>query len=272
MGTRFLPATKALPKEMFPIVDKPVMQYIVEEAISAWCTEIIIVTGRSKRAIEDHFDSNPELEQRLDIAGKFDYLKKVKWASQMANIVYVRQPYPKGDGDAILRAKNLIGDEPFFVSFWEELVDNTSSAAQQLVQKYEQLCAPIIATAPVEEEKVSSYGILEMEETGVVTKFLEKPQPTDTNSRQSAIGKYVLTPDIFDYLEKASSSVGDGEIRLADALIDMQKDRDIYGLEVQWTRYDTGSKIGYLKASIAYAMKHDDIREELQTFIKNISS
>ena len=272
MGTRFLPATKALPKEMFPIVDKPVMQYIVEEAISAWCTEIIIVTGRSKRAIEDHFDSNPELEQRLDIAGKFDYLKKVKWASQMANIVYVRQPYPKGDGDAILRAKNLIGDEPFFVSFWEELVDNTSSAAQQLVQKYEQLCAPIIATAPVEEEKVSSYGILEMEETGVVTKFLEKPQPTDTNSRQSAIGKYVLTPDIFDYLEKASSSVGDGEIRLADALIDMKKDRDIYGLEVQWTRYDTGSKIGYLKASIAYAMKHDDIREELQTFIKNISS
>lgn len=161
MGTRFLPATKALPKEMFPIVDKPVMQYLVEEAISAGCTEIIIVTGRSKRAIEDHFDSNPELEQRLDDSGKFDYLRKVKGLNEMANIVYVRQPYPKGDGDAILRTKNLIGDEPFLVLFGDDIIDNEVSAAEQLIKKHEETQSSVIATVGVRDEEVSSYGILE---------------------------------------------------------------------------------------------------------------
>jgi len=273
MGTRFLPATKALPKEMFPIVDKPVMQYLVEEAISAGCTDIIIVTGRSKRAIEDHFDSNIELEERLDKTGKFDYLKKVKWLNEMANIVYVRQPYPKWDGDAILRAKNLVWDEPFLVLFGDDIIDNDVSAAEQLIQKYEELWDPVIATVGVSEQEVSSYGMLEGElmwDTTRVTKFLEKPQPSQTSSRTAVIGKYVLTPDIFNYLENAKSSVGDGEIRLADAFIAMQKDRDIYGLQVQGTRYDAGSKIGYLKACIAYAMKDPELKNEIQDFIKNI--
>lgn len=270
MGTRFLPATKALPKEMFPIVDKPVMQYIVEEAISAGCEDIIIVTWRSKRAIEDHFDSNPELEQRLDDSWKFDYLKKIKKLNEMANIVYVRQPYPKGDGDAILRAKNLIWDEPFLVLFWEEIVDNDPSAAEQLVERYKQIESPVIATAWVPEEKVSSYGILETTESGVVSKFIEKPKPSETSSRQSAIWKYILTPDIFNYLENAKSSVWDGEIRLADAFIDMQKQRDIYGLEVEWDRYDAGSKIWYLEACIAYAMKDPELKDELMEFIKTL--
>lgn len=270
MGTRFLPATKALPKEMFPIVDKPVMQYIVEEAISAGCTEIIIITGRSKRAIEDHFDSNPELEQRLDDSGKFDYLQKVKGLNDIANIVYVRQPYPKGDGDAILRAKNLIWDEPFLVLFGEELIDNDPSAAQQLVSKYNDTTAPVIATARVKEEEVSKYWILEMNEQWIVEKFLEKPQAHETLSRQSAIGKYILTPDIFSYLENAQSSVWDGEIRLADAFISLQKHRAIYGLEVDGTRYDAGSKVWYLKASIAYALKHDDLKDEILDFIKTL--
>lgn len=270
MGTRFLPATKALPKEMFPIVDKPVMQYIVEEAISAGCTEIIIITGRSKRAIEDHFDSNPELEQRLDDSGKFDYLQKVKGLNDMANIVYVRQPYPKGDGDAILRAKNLIWDEPFLVLFGEELIDNDPSAAQQLVSKYNDTTAPVIATARVKEEEVSKYWILEMNEQWIVEKFLEKPQVHETLSRQSAIGKYILTPDIFSYLENAQSSVWDGEIRLADAFISLQKHRVIYGLEVDGTRYDAGSKIWYLKASIAYGLKHHDLKDEILDFIKTL--
>lgn len=270
MGTRFLPATKALPKEMFPIVDKPVMQYIVEEAISAGCTDIIIVTGRSKRAIEDHFDSNPELEQRLDDSWKFDYLKKVQWLNNMANIVYVRQPYPKGDGDAILKAKNLIGDEPFLVLFWEELIDNDITAGQQLVEKFESVAAPVIATAQVNKEKVSSYGILEMLEDGKVDKFLEKPKPTETNSRHSAIWKYVLTPDIFKYLEKTWSSVWDWEIRLADAFIDMQKEQDIYGLEVEWERYDAGSKVWYLKACINYGLKDDTMKDEIRDFLKTL--
>ncbi len=273
MGTRFLPATKALPKEMFPIVDKPVMQYLVEEAISAGCEEIIIVTGRSKRAIEDHFDSNFELEERLDNSGKFDYLRKVKNLNEMANIVYIRQPYPKGDGDAILRAKNLIGDEPFLVLFGDDIIDNEVSAAQQLIAKHEQTASPVIATVWVEEDEVSSYGMLEWERSGdttKVTKFLEKPKAHETDSRTAVIGKYVLTPDIFNYLENAKSFVWDGEIRLADAFIAMQKERDIYGLEVEWIRYDAGSKVGYLKACIAYAIKDDELKDEILEFMNKI--
>ncbi len=273
MGTRFLPATKALPKEMFPIVDKPVMQLLVEEAIAAGCEEIIIVTGRSKRAIEDHFDSNPELEQRLDNSWKFDYLRKVKNLNEMANIVYVRQPYPKWDGDAILRTKNLIWDEPFLVLFWDDIIDNEVCAAQQLIEKHEETNAPVIATVWVEEREVSSYGMLEWECSGnttKVTRFIEKPRPSETDSRTAVIGKYVLTPDMFAYLESASSSVWDWEIRLADAFISMLQDRDIYGLEVEWTRYDTGDKVWYLKACIAYAMKDETLKHDLQDFIKTL--
>lgn len=271
-GTRFLPATKALPKEMFPIIDKPVMQYLVEEAISAGCTDIIIVTGRSKRAIEDHFDSNPELEERLDKSGKFDYLKKVKLVANGANIVYVRQPYPKGDGDAILRTKNLIWDEPFLVLFWDDIIDNEVTAAEQLVAKFQEVQAPVMATIPVSDAEVSSYGIVEWEannDTVKVSKFLEKPRANETKSRYWVIGKYVLTPDIFQYLENAGSSVGDGEIRLADAFIEKNKTSPIYALEVKGERYDTGSKIGFLKACIAFAMKHDELREELKDFMKS---
>ena len=273
MGTRFLPATKALPKEMFPIVDKPVMQYLVEEAIWAGCTDIIIVTGRSKRAIEDHFDSNFELEERLDKSGKFDYLKTVKGLNEMANIVYIRQPYPKGDGDAILRAKNLIWDEPFLVLFWDDLIDNDPSAAQQLVASYEQKSASVIATIEVPQSEVSSYGILEWKKDDSlfsVARFFEKPKNNETTSRNAAIGKYVLTPSIFDYLEKAEGWLWDGEIRLADALELMRQSEDIYGLEVEGTRYDAGSKLWFLKASIWYAMKRPDLRDDLVEFIKSL--
>lgn len=258
---------------MFPVVDKPVMQYLVEEAIAAGCEDIIIITGRSKRAIEDHFDSNQELEQRLDDSGKFDYLRKVKSLNEMANIVYVRQPYPKGDGDAILRTKNLIWDEPFLVLFWDDIIDNDVTAAEQLIAKHEETWAPVIATVWVRDDEVSSYGMLEWEldgDTTKVTKFLEKPDASQTDSRTAVIGKYVLTPDIFTYLESAKSSVWDWEIRLADAFIEMNKNRDIYGLEVQGTRYDTGSKIGYLEACIAYAMKDPELKDELKKFIKTL--
>ncbi len=270
MGTRFLPATKALPKEMFPIVDKPVMQYLVEEAIGAGCEDIIIVTGRSKRAIEDHFDSNPELETRLDDSWKFDYLKKIQSVWKQANIVYVRQPYPLGDGDAILRTKNLIGDEPFLVLFWDDIIDNDPSAAQQLIEKFTQVDAPVIATVQVPENEVSRYGIVETDSDNRVTKFIEKPKIGQTPSTQAAIGKYVLTPDIFWYLENAESSLWDGEIRLADAFIAMQQNQDIYALEVEGTRYDTGNQLGYLKACIAYAMKDPDIAQELREFLRKI--
>lgn len=273
-GTRFLPATKALPKEMFPIIDKPVMQILVEEAISAGCTEIIIVTGRSKRAIEDHFDSNFELEERLDKAGKFDYLKTVKGLNNMANIVYVRQPYPKGDGEAILRTKNLVGDEPFLVLFWDDIIDNEKSAGQQLVETFERKNAPVIATVEVPESEVSNYGILESTEAGkknfIVEKFLEKPKQWETNSKSAAIWKYVLTPDIFNYLEEATPGCWDGEIRLADALELMRQKRDIYGESIDWDRYDTWSKIGFLKATVAYALKNDELKDEFREFLQEL--
>ena len=195
MWTRFLPATKALPKEMFPILDKPVMQILVEEAISAWCTDIIIVTWRSKRAIEDHFDSNFELEERLDKSWKFEYLKTIKWLNTMANIVYVRQPYPKWDWEAILRTKNLIWDDPFLVLFWDDIVDNDISAASQLVWKYEEKNSPIIATVNVTDSEVSNYWIVETVENDncfKVNKFLEKPNQSETSSRRWVIWKYVL--------------------------------------------------------------------------------
>lgn len=273
-GTRFLPATKALPKEMFPIIDKPVMQLLVEEAISAGCTDIIIVTGRSKRAIEDHFDSNPELEERLDKSGKFDYLKTVQSLNNMANIAYIRQPYPRWDGEAILRAKNLIGDEPFLVLFWDDIVDGEKSAASQLIEAYQRKNAPIISTIEVSKKQVSSYGIVESiddsKDIFSVDKFLEKPDHTETTSRHWVIGKYVLTPDIFDYLEQATPGKKDGEIRLADAFELMRQEKDIYGLKVVGDRYDTWDKLGFIKATISLALKRDDLKDDLEKFLKKV--
>lgn len=273
MGTRFLPATKALPKEMFPIIDKPVMQILVEEAISAGCEEIIIVTGRSKRAIEDHFDSNFELEERLDKSGKFDYLRLIQGVNQLANIVYVRQPYPAWDGEALLRTKNLIWDEPFLVLFWDDIVDNTPSAAAQLVEQFIQRNSPIIWTGEVLWTEIHHYGILESKESWVSTfkvdKFLEKPCLWETDSRSAVIGKYVLTSDIFDYLEKVWSNKN-WELRLADGLELMRREKDIFWYKVQGTRFDTGSKIGYLKAVIHYWLKNPEIKDELKKYLKNI--
>lgn len=276
MWTRFLPATKALPKEMFPIIDKPVMQMLVEEAISAWCEEIIIVTWRSKRAIEDHFDANIELEERLDRSWKFDYLKIVKWLNTMANIVYVRQPYPKWDWDAILRTKNLIGDEPFLVLFWDDLIDNDEiSAAKQLVKAYEKTHTPIICSMQVSDDKVSNYGILEttMHDSDIfkVEKFLEKPKASETKSRNANIWKYVLTPDIFSYLEKSKPLNNDWETRLIDAFEILRQEKEINWLKIKWDRYDTWRPFWFLKACIAYALKREDIKDNLIDYIKSLN-
>jgi UTP--glucose-1-phosphate uridylyltransferase len=258
---------------MFPIIDKPVMQMLVEEAISAWCTEIIIVTWRNKRAIEDHFDANPELEEKLDKSWKFDYLEIVKWINKLANIVYVRQPYPKGDGEAILRTKNLIWDEPFLVLFWDDIIDNEISAAKQLVDTFYRKSNPIISTILVSDEEVSSYGIIEVKnsewDTFSISKFLEKPQANETSSRFGVIWKYVLTPDIFDFLEKAPVWK-DGELRLADAFELMRNEKDIYGLKIKWNRYDTWSKIGFLKATVHYALKNDELKDDFKKYLQEI--
>lgn len=273
-GTRFLPASKALPKEMFPLIDKPVMQYLVEEAISVWCEEIIIVTGRNKRAIEDHFDANFELEKKLEESNKFESLEKIKHLNSMANIVYVRQPYPRWDWDAILRAKPFLGNEPFLVLFWDDIIHSEVSAATQLVAEYGRKNSPVIATVRVSDEEVSSYGIIESNTSYgnafVVDKFLEKPQPNQTNSRYWVVWKYILNSHIFEYLQKLAHTRPVDEIKLADAFELMRKEKDIYGIDIQWERYDTGSKIGFLKATLVFGLKNQELWDELRDFIKKL--
>lgn len=270
-GTRFLPATKAQPKEMLPIVDKPVIQYLVEEAVASGIKDIIIITGRWKRSIEDHFDASFELEKTLVEKGKTKELALVEKVSNLANIAYVRQPLPRGDGDAILRAKHFIGNEPFLVLFGDDLVDGKKPAALQLIEAYNRKNSTVIALEKVTDDKVSSYWIIEARESDeklhTVNKFLEKPKASETDSRLGVIGKYVLSPDIFDYLEKAPAGK-DWEIRLADAFELMRQEKDIYGLEIEWARYDTGDKLGFLKASIDFALKRDDLWDDLREFLK----
>lgn len=272
-GTRFLPATKAQPKEMLPIVDKPVIQYLVEEAVSAGITDIIIVTGRGKRSIEDHFDMSFELEKTLVEKGKIKELEEVEKISNLARIAYVRQPVPRGDGDALLRARALVGNEPCLVLFGDDLIRGEHSGAEQLVEAYEKKRCPIIALEKITDKRVSSYGIFEPESSDgrlhKMKRFLEKPQPTETSSRLGVIGKYIITPEVFDYLEMEGAWASkDGEIRLADAFSRMVKDQSIYGLEMEWERYDTGDKFGFLKATIDYALAREWLGNELLTFLK----
>jgi len=271
-GTRFLPATKAQPKEMLPIVDKPVIQYLVEEAVASGIEDIIIITGRGKRSIEDHFDASFELEKTLVEKWKTKELNLVESISNLANIAYVRQPLPRWDWDAILRAKQFIWDEPFLVLFWDDLVDGETPASSQLINAFYRKNAPIIALEKVSDEKVSSYWIIETkyseDNLHKVSKFLEKPLYNETTSRLWVIWKYVLTPDIFEYLEK-SNSWKDWEKRLADAFAMMIKDKDIYWLEIEWKRYDTWDKFGFLKATIDFALKREDLWDDLREFLKS---
>ena len=273
-GTRFLPATKAQPKEMLPIVDKPVIQYLVEEAVAAWITDIIIVTGRGKRSIEDHFDMSFELEKTLVEKWKIKELAEVEKISNLAHIAYVRQPVPRGDGDALLRARALIGDEPCLVLFGDDLIKWEETGAEQLVAAFQKNNAPIIALERVSDKRVSSYGIIEPSFSDghihTVAKFLEKPKPGDTDSRLGVIGKYIITPEVFDYLAQDGSCASkDGEIRLADAFERMVQDGGkIYGLEMKWDRYDTGDKFGFLKATIDYALDQEDLDPQLIEFLK----
>jgi UTP--glucose-1-phosphate uridylyltransferase len=272
--TRFLPATKAQPKEMLPIVDKPVIQILVEEAVSAGITDIIIVTGRGKRSIEDHFDMSFELEKTLVEKGKIKELAEVEKVSHLARIAYVRQPIPRGDGDALLRARNLIGDEPCLVLFGDDLIRGEKTGAEQLMEAFEQCQGPVMALEKVADKRVSSYGIVETKHTDwllhEVSKFLEKPKPEETSSRLGVIGKYIITPEVFDYLEQDNAGASkDGEIRLADAFERMVQDgKWVYGLEMIGDRYDTGDKFGFLKATIDYALAREDLGEQLREFLK----
>ncbi|MBI5413263.1 UTP--glucose-1-phosphate uridylyltransferase GalU [Candidatus Peregrinibacteria bacterium] len=272
-GTRFLPVTKAQPKEMLPIVDKPVIQYLVEEAVAAGIEEIIIVTGRGKRSIEDHFDYSYELEQTLVERGKRELIKEVRKIAEMAKFVYVRQPQPLGDGHAILCAKEVIGNEPFVVLFGDDLVDSKVPAIGQLIKVYEKTNVPVIALEKIDKKKSKKYGMIESEKSEgrlhLIKNLVEKPDPKHAPSDLAIIGKYVLTPDVLESLEHAGKGK-DGEIRLIEAFRLLLGKVPFYGYEIEGKRYDTGDKLGFLEATIDYALKRDDVGPGLRQYLKKI--
>lgn len=273
-GTRFLPATKAQPKEMLTVVDKPVIQYLVEEAVASGIEEIIFITGRGKHSIEDHFDHSFELEFNLVEKGKHDLLKEIKKISKLAKFSYVRQPLPLGDGDAILRAKNLINNEPFVVLFGDDLVDSKIPCLKQLMKIYEKYGDSVVALEKVPKKDVVSYGVisgfLTEDKTYQIKNIIEKPSLKEAPSNLIIIGKYVLTPDIFDYLEKLSAGLQNNEIRLANALKFMLQNSPVYGYEFDGKRYDCGSKLGFLQAQIELGLKHSEVKKQFRQYLKGL--
>ena len=270
LGTRFLPATKAMPKEMLPILDKPTIQYIVEEAVAAGIEDIIIVTGRHKRAIEDHFDHQVELELNLKRKEKYDVLEKVNFSTNLANIFYIRQKEPNGLGHAIHTAKQFIGDEPFAVLLGDDIVESDTPSIKQLMDMYDKVEGPIIGVKTVPDNEVSRYGIIEYssvdENLYNVSKMYEKPDLSETDSRLAIMGRYVLTADVFDELEKGKIGAG-GEIQLTDALSDLSKKRPVYAYDFQGTRYDVGDKTGFVTTTLEYALK-SPMKEELLNYME----
>lgn len=273
LGTRFLPATKAMPKEMLPILDKPTIQYIVEEAARAGIEDIIIVTGKHKRAIEDHFDIQKELETTLFEKGKLELLDKVQYSTNLANIFYVRQKEQKGLGHAIHTAKQFIGNEPFAVLLGDDIVESDNPAIKQLMDQYEETGKSVIGVQTVPESETHRYGIIEPksqdERLYEVEKFVEKPAQGTAPSNLAIMGRYVLSPKIFDYLETQTEGSG-GEIQLTDAIERLNKDDKVYAYDFEGKRYDVGEKIGFVKTTIEYALKDEEMCDEIQRYIQSL--
>ncbi|ARB76961.1 UTP--glucose-1-phosphate uridylyltransferase GalU [Staphylococcus lugdunensis] len=274
LGTRFLPATKAMPKEMLPILDKPTIQYIVEEASRAGIEDIIIVTGKHKRAIEDHFDNQKELEMVLEEKGKTELLKKVQYSTDLANIFYVRQKEQKGLGHAIYSARQFIGDEPFAVLLGDDIVESDTPAIKQLMDAYDETGKSVIGVQEVAESDTHRYGIIDpLEKYGrryEVKQFVEKPAQGTAPSNLAIMGRYVLTANIFDYLKTQKRGAGN-EIQLTDAIERLNKDDQVYAYDFEGDRYDVGEKLGFVKTTIEYALKDQEMKEELTQFIKDLN-
>ncbi len=273
-GTRFLPQTKAMPKEMLPIVDKPVIQYVVEELVAAGITDIVIVTGWHKRAIEDHFDYPNELIQMLKDQGKDELLESVKKTAELANFIYIRQKGAYGNGTPVLCARNVIGDEPFVAIWGDEFIYAHPPRAKQCIEVFEKYGDPVISAVRVPREDVSRYGIVEA--TNVekniwqIKKLLEKPGVDEAPSNLAAHGCYVLTPDIFPLLANLKPGKS-GEIWLTDAIKELMKSRPVYACEVADAKYyDTGNKLEYLKTVVAFALQHKDLNGDFRTYLKNL--
>jgi UTP--glucose-1-phosphate uridylyltransferase len=273
LGTRFLPATKAQPKEMLPIVDKPTIQYIIEEAVESGIEDIIIITGRNKRAIEDHFDKSIELELLLRKNRKDELLEMVDKISNMVDIHYVRQKEPLGLGHAVLCARKFIGKEPFAVLLGDDIIDSEVPALKQMLNQYEKVQSSIIGCKEVPKTEVEKYGIVQYtdrnEDLFKVGKLVEKPKMEDAPSTQAIIGRYILTPAIFDILEKVTPDQK-GEIQLTEALDILLRNESIYSYLIEGNRYDVGDKFGFLQASIDFAMKRPDLKGKLREYLKQI--
>ena len=271
LGTRFLPATKAMPKEMLPILTKPTIQYIVEEAVASGIEQIIIVSGRSKRAIEDHFDHAPELENILRQKGKLDLLKEVDASTTMAEIHYIRQKEPKGLGHAIWSARHFIGDEPFAVLLGDDIIVSEEPGLKQLMGQYEELDASVVGVRQVPMEDTHRYGIIDpLNQTGrryQVRQFVEKPVQGTAPSNMAIIGRYILTPAIFEYLATQEAGTG-GEIQLTDAIERLNGQEDVYGYEVEGKRFDVGEKMGYVETTLAFALEDAEIQADVRQLLK----
>ena len=276
LGTRFLPATKAMPKEMLPIVDKPTIQFIVEEAKKSGIEDILIVTGKTKRSIEDHFDSNPELEQNLQEKGKTKLLKLTQGITHLGiNLYYTRQPYPAGLGDAIARSRSFVGDEPFVVMLGDDLMKDKVPLTKQLINRYNKTHASTIAVMKVPHKDVSKYGVIEPETEiapGLINvkSFVEKPEVDKAPSDYAIIGRYLLTPEIFDILADQKPGRG-GEIQLTDAIDTMNKIQRVFAHVFKGERHDVGNKEGYLETSIEYGLNHPEIKDDLRKYIISLS-
>ena len=274
-GTRFLPATKASPKEMLPIVDKPLIQYAAEEALAAGARKLVFITGSSKRAIEDHFDTDIELEEALEAQGKKDLLQALKdivpsWAS----CIYIRQPSPLGLGHAVLCARPVVGDEPFMIHLADDLIDAPTACLRQMATVFAEQGGSVLGVETVPPSETDKYGIVATEQrNGRVSRvkhIVEKPRPSNAPSTLAVVGRYVLTPRIFDKLERTGRGAG-GEIQLTDAIADLLAEEAVYAYEFEGRRYDCGSKLGYLQATVEYALKHEQLGSKFRDYLRSVT-
>ena len=272
MGSRFLPATKASPKEMMPVVDKPLIQYAVEEAVAAGITDMIFITGRNKRTIEDHFDKAYEVEAELAARGKLDLLELVQGiVPKNVNCIYIRQPEALGLGHAVLCAEPVVHDEPFAVILADDLIDGEPSVIAQMMQVHEQHQCSVLGVEEVPREHTRQYGIVETDggEPGVVSAIVEKPAPQDAPSTLAVVGRYILSPRIFHHLAKVQAGAG-GEIQLTDGIAALMREEKILAYRFKGVRYDCGSKLGYLQAMVAYGKKHPEVGADFTAYLKSL--
>ena len=277
LGTRFLPATKAQPKEMLPLVDKPIIQYGVEEALAAGCDQIIIITGRGKTAIEDHFDHSYELEKLLEEKKKTDLLKIVRQISDMIHVAYVRQKDALGLGHAVLMARELVGNEPFAVLLADDVVDGEVPCLKQMIDVFDETQCSVIATQIIEGKAISAYGVLDVKPADgrfggrlyEIVNMVEKPKPEDAPSNLAIIGRYVLTPAVFEILSETQAGTG-GELQLTDGMRQLLKKERIYAYVFEGRRHDTGDKLGFLKATVDFALQRDDLGAEFREYLRGL--